>query len=476
MKNYDGLLLRVLRDAQRPGRILPPAALLNAVQLKEKPVRAISDIDMCNALFKAFEDEYSFIKVVKVTGRIQRSQDYKNLVALVRWVIKELKTWRIKKDRKYHTLTAIFIVTHSCDLHGVFWRSFPAIFVKNIDLIMALQKVIGSVEVKMSKFPHKILETDTVNRFNLADTQGDFVKIAENWRILEEAIFPNVFQIQAVRLLYRSSLRHLVFATKSIRQTVVAMEVALALSIEQRLFLAIASDNPYIHFSCAYTTLIGRGRQIQLSPIQQKLLTKLFVKISRDRVRWKAWMIVFNHFPVRYPVLQVALGHALAVVPIYAVEDYVDSMALTITPLKDRGCASECLKAFRKKATLNRRKKLWTIAFKRWAEWRFGKRDNTTFLSEISCSSLDYAIVGYSIECLNKAERNQALIEITESLNFLEQRWFSSVSNCITEYNRLLSMFQPYAHALSVVGKDWLVEAMSYQPFKEPYLSMKFGV
>lgn len=264
------------------------------------------------------------------------------------------------------------------------------------------------------------------------------------------------------------------------------MQVAGALTVEQRLGLAIASDNPYIQFSCAQKTLSHWPKQSQLPLREQQFLTNLLLKVAKESARWKAWMEVFNSYPLRYPALQVALGNALAVAPESAVEAYVSSIRLHSTrlhstPGESRRHVAECLRAFRGAAKRERCSMLWTCAYQRWSAWRFDLDRPGKYLFDISRSELDYAVVAYATECMGDAGRGQALGAICNELSVLDNRWYASLQDCVTEWNRLLSQFQPYAHAMSAIaaGEDWLTESKIYRPFdesKEVYLKMMFSV
>ena len=86
-------------------------------------------------------------------------------------------------------------------------------------------------------------------------------------------------------------------------------------------------------------------------------MSALLLKVANDAPRWIAWMRVFNGYPVRYPVLQMPLGHALADMPQAAVEAYVDAIVLNVKatrPDPNRQSVAACLRAFRTKATVAR--------------------------------------------------------------------------------------------------------------------------
>jgi len=54
-------------------------------------------------------------------------------------------------------------------------------------------------------------------------------------------------------------------------------------------------------------------------------------------------------------------------------------------------------------------------------------------------------------------------------LSGVDNIWYASISAVITAWNRLLSQFQLYAHAVSISGStsDWLVLGMEYRPFEK---------
>jgi hypothetical protein len=84
-------------------------------------------------------------------------------------------------------------------------------------------------------------------------------------------------------------------------------------------------------------------------------------------------------------------------------------------------------------------------------------------------SDLDYAVVGYALECMTEAARSEAMESIRHQISALENHWYKSFSDIITAYNRLVSQFQPYAHASLVARNDgdWLPETNTYLPLTQ---------
>jgi hypothetical protein len=172
-----------------------------------------------------------------------------------------------------------------------------------------------------------------------------------------------------------------------------------------------------------------------------------------------------------YPALGLSLGRALAEAPLAAIDGYVSSIRLypkPVGPDVGRRSVAKCLREFRATATPEQRRALWTRAHGRWLQWGFNQADPNQHLMAISWSDLDYAVVAYACECMDEAARNSAMDRIRAEVQTLENRWYTSFTDILTCWNRLLSQFQPYAHATFIASntsEDWLPEIQSYFAF-----------
>jgi hypothetical protein len=97
----------------------------------------------------------------------------------------------------------------------------------------------------------------------------------------------------------------------------------------------------------------------------------------------------------------------------------------------------------------------------------------------ISWCDLDYALVGYACECMDDTDRNNVIQAIRKDLETVDKSWHSSLTDVITDWNRLLSRLQPYAYASLVAksAKDWLTEnktCLPFDPSTNEYITMKY--
>jgi hypothetical protein len=474
MSGAADLISDAMPEAIKSGDVVEPAALLSLIAGIENPIAALSDHDKGNELFDAFYRDFGFIKMVRATKKPLNPAEHDRLVGLLRWLISELRQWRSDADTGGAKLAAVFVAAQACDWDNGLWNMIPADIGTNADLRDRLKALISSFSVAfILRDPTRtpLWEREAVESLKSAEAGNDWTAIASAWRSFEHAIFPNVPQIQAVRCLFRCGVTCLADALADLSQIAVGMSVASSLSTSEKLGLGVESANPYVQLSCLYQLLSDHRTPKQpLSIEQEQLLTKLLLKVADDCPRWAAWMEVFNAYPLRHPAIQAPLGIALADGPDSAIEPYVKSIVLYPKQAPTdagRQAVAACLSAFRSKASLARRTALWTLAHKRWTDWEFNRAESSQHIFNINWSELDYAIVGFACECLDATGQSDAMNVIISKLKVLEEDWYVSITDIVSAWNRLLSAFQPYAHAQAAIasGGDWLSGSQQYLPF-----------
>ncbi len=103
-----------------------------------------------------------------------------------------------------------------------------------------------------------------------------------------------------------------------------------------------------------------------------------------------------------------------------------------------RETVAECLSAFAATAARQRREALWTLAHERWSGWRFSEGDTGVPLVGIGSSELDYAIVGFAVECMSAAQRAEKKAAFIAELSELSDVWHGSVTDFM---RRLIASF-----------------------------------
>jgi len=489
MSPGTGHLRDAVQQAQKSGDAIPPTALIDTLASIENPIAALLRPDQANTLFEAFNRDFGFVSSSRNRANSIQPPDLSKWASLLRWLILELKEWCRADDPVDRKLVAIFVVTQASDFEDELWSLLPPETGDNPELIQRLKGLLASFSAAIGTrggADAPIWEREAADRFAAADAAGDWVTIRQGLRLFEHQLLPSALIVQAVRCLHWCGMHHLVEAVANLHQTVVTMHIVGVLPVKQRLRLASASDNPYVQFSCVCHILSSiHGVRKQLLPDEQTLLTTLLLKVAVDEPRWNAWMQAFNSHPVQGAALQSALGQALADAPDSAVNAYVNAISLgaqaanVANPDPGRQLIAECLRAFGARAAPSRRALLWGRAHERWLTWAFDKANANGHLSGIHWSILDYAVVAFAAECMNEPERVQMMDKIRDELRVLDDRWHNSIAEIVTEWNRLLSQFQPYARAsrTAASNEDWFTQIETYLPFdpsNSQYLTLKY--
>jgi hypothetical protein len=477
-------LSEVVAAAAQPGEAAAPDELLALLADEENPLAALADRDKGNALFGAFNNQFGFISFNRIRQQPHSPENLERWAALIRWIAGEFRDWRLADDPKRARLAAVIVAAQSCDGDNDFWTALWDEFGRGGEMVRAMADLIAGLNVQISTLRLRgrlISEGEEVERFLKADASADWVTVSDCLTRFAGPMFPSALVTQAVRCANRYGFELLVAAVATLRQSPGALQIATALSAGDRLRLAVASGNPYVRFICLFRTVHQQPGLLHLSRAEEDLVTELLLKAAEDREQWRVWMQAFNRFPTRYALLQAPLGRALASAPEEAVAVYVESINLSITTPQTRHCVAACCRAFKEAADATRRGLLWSLAFERWSAWDFNAADQDKHLVNINVSELDFAVVGYAVECLDETQRGEAMAGITRELAVVDDDWHASLSDCLTVWNRLLSRFQPYAHAASAVssGADWLAEGRQYyvfDPQTEHYLTMMYRV
>jgi hypothetical protein len=220
-------------------------------------------------------------------------------------------------------------------------------------------------------------------------------------------------------------------------------------------WLATASGSGHVRFA-ALERIAGREVR-DLSPGEETALRNLLVVLAKDENGWPGWLAVCNHYPVRHPHIQTALGRALARSDESALLAYVDSISLSTSDSGIRECVTRCLSMFRNRANTARRRVLWRSAFDRWQDWNFAANEKQNLIA-VAQSALDYGVVGWLVEGEPQVSIANLMGSVDESLRTLDVHWYPSLSAAVSSFFRLISRYQVFAHACSraVASPDWL--------------------
>ena len=99
----------------------------------------------------------------------------------------------------------------------------------------------------------------------------------------------------------------------------------------------------------------------------------------------------------------------------------------------------------------------------------------------VGCCELDYAIVGYAVECMTVQQRDEKCAAVVAELSSIDELWHASETDFIQSVAGILSVLQPYVFARQIgVNDDWLMAEgryiLPFDPQTEPYKAMLYRI
>jgi len=482
MSSVCELLKELVVEACQDGAEAAPQTLLDALAAISDAIAAISDHDRCNNLFSIL---FECLPCIHESGYGPplSPQQRERWIETLRWLLRELRTWKRSDDAGHRKLIALLMVVQAAAPANILWPLLPEDIGKNSEFIAALEAAVRSSTVVFSargQRPAPIWEQEAVSALSKADLEEDWAEIERLWPQFAAAVVPDTFLATAANGLARFGFYRLVAACCVLKQTPAAMMLANALPLEVRLRVAAASRNPHVQFCFVLSSMFECPRTERLPQAAQLALTEILCLVGADDLRWQSWMKVFNRYPVRYPAFHAPLGRALANLDDAALRTYVNAIELSAGQAASRTLVAECLAAFRANSPLDQRQKLWGLAHQCWKDWNFEAGEADRSLFHVGWSELDYAIVGFTIECMSEPQREAMIAKTIAKLSAVPNEWHASKADMLSSWYRVLSELQPYVHARRVVSAqgDWLPTTGHYVPdrAKEPYYRMMFGL
>lgn len=482
--NTSNALLLAIEKATEAGHSAAPEQLITLIEASNDPFQYLSDWDSNLEIFNVIQLYYSIANPTLCNTQKENPDDLSKIIELLRWLRQKCTNWHLSLDKK-HTLLVTFLAIGQFfeTISEDFLANAPDEFKPNDELIAELVKLISNINSISTThgLNPPIWEQEAIERFEQADVKKDWVEIAKGWRLIEHGFIPSAVITQASKWLDRFSPLHLVHATSGLQQMASVMSIMLALSPKSALRLGAKSDNPYVHFAAVYRTTSSRVNRETLDFTSRYFLIEILQLVSKDDIRWSEWMHVFNLYPLQFPELQIPLGHVLSNSDISTLKLYLDTINLHWSGQDTRLLVADCFDSFRKNAPLEKRQAMWNLAYQRWVSWRFGLNEKDANLTKIARCELDYALVGYFIECIDDVQRQHILKSLNKELQAVEDMWHLDITGCISELNAVLSKMQPLFLAIGVIGTDadWIEEnkimRLPFDPDKEIYHILKYG-
>ena len=380
------------------------------------------------------------------------------------WTVRALSDWEPHHDQPGLRIEAALASTAAWDEAGCFWDVLRS-RLQNRGLTIAALEIVLRGRAPQALIPDNtpIWEREHFRALQEAEQARDWAQLGDRAHAFNRPPILDISAAQAVRGLASLDWLRLIRMADRVESWMHGHMLLSPLALADAFRVARASTSGHVRF--AALERVVRREQRMLSPEEEMALRNLLIVLAMDEDGWPGWLALCNRYPIRCPHIQDALGRALASSSEGALRAYVDSISLDTSPGEGRDYATRCLTVFRASAGLPRRRALWQRAYERWQTWDFGRTEAQNFNGIARCS-LDYGVVGWLVEGPTGEELPDADREFERSLEALEAQWHPSLSAATTDFRRLLSRYQVFAHvrALTANRESWLPGSLVHLP------------
>ncbi|AJX72177.1 hypothetical protein [Burkholderia pseudomallei] len=375
--------------------------------------------------------------------------------AAVRAVVLHLRRWVPSNCLSFDELSALLLSLETLGLNSADIPHF-ATQLENDALVYGLYHLIRQTEVGSYLRGHD-RTPNAEQEIKVAALQRNYLKISH---ILPH-IMPEAHPVlwAAVRLLWRLDPAKLAEALTIKNSVYLALLVQFTLNDD---FPALALRVPVMWLKYASIDHMENAhRRGSSNQNWAELLHQLLLQAA-DTPVWSAWMDATLRAPQSGSLMCIALPKALASLQLHHWDAVLSAVHLSFSMRSAEPMAS-MMAALAQEVGETAVSSMWSMCFDRWNHWDYGKNEPQTYLFAPAACAFDFPVAMHYAK-MSSHERNAVEAALTLAVETIEQQWFDSATDLVTERNRLLSRLRLVVHGRMLANGETNLLPPAIQP------------
>ncbi|RFB67539.1 MULTISPECIES: hypothetical protein [unclassified Herbaspirillum] len=182
---------------------------------------------------------------------------------------------------------------------------------------------------------------------------------------------------------------------------------------------------------------------------------------------WNRWMSALFKYPGQGLLLEKALASELVTLDSRHWTAFFEAPMLSYSHKAAAPIANIMIR-FAQMASEEKREAMWACSFRVWSDWSYGKGESQFAMFSPMACALDYPVSMY-YSCLPTSDLQAKEVQLIREIRAVEQQWFDSVTDLITERNRLKSRLRLVQHAVALSTGSSAVLPPPIQPEVDSY-------
>ncbi len=423
----------------------PPESLLKYLAQVANGVNTYSVL-IAEALEQELEDEFPFLRSLIGEGIAPDGASIHRWQRAVCWILRALRDWGASSGDTLDSLRMLLVAGHLLDVHSAGLESVATqVATHSLRLKEGLGRLVEASKVAPQRYGQYQGMPEFRDVFRLLTQQGNY----EHVQYLLQNLMPDPQSDlwAAIVLQWKLEPERLANVVVDKDDVLFSLFVCFALrdSIAQ-----FALHVPLVSFKfISIYFLLNASVRSLTSPDWEDVARELLLQVAETSY-WSAWMqTLFKH-----PDSESLMGRALAKALVRLEEKHWGEFIGALSLDHSRGAAesvANILTVFANEVGAEKASPMWRIAFQVWDVWNYAKREEKAYLFAPNACALDYPVVMYYAQ-LPAPELCAGEAKLKQEMENMEQQWFGSLSDLITERNRLLSRLRLVQQALAVVS------------------------
>ncbi|WP_423382121.1 hypothetical protein [Burkholderia sp. LMG 32019] len=423
------------------------------------------DTDTLESLGQQLATQFPFLRHRSLTGAQNDETTRATWEAAVRAVLERLCGWSPTHLLAFDELETLLYTIDALGLDSADVL-YVAARLGNDELAGGLYHFICGAEVN-SFLPGHDRIPNAEQEIKTAAAQGNFLKISHILpHIMPE---PRAALWSAVRLLWRLDPAKLAEAVTIKDSVFLALLVRFTLQDE---FPTLALLVPIMWLKYASVDDIESAhRRVSTAHNWADLLRQLLLQVA-DTAAWSGWMDALLRAPYSGSLMCVALPKVLASLQRPHWKAFVSAVHLSFSKRSADPMAG-IMAAFALEVGDAAASSLWSMCFDRWNDWNYGKSEQQAYLFAPAACAFDYPVAMYYSR-MPSHERDELEAALALAVDTIEQQWFSSATDLITERNRLLCRLRLVVHGRMLASEEADLLPPEIQP-PDSYTSVRYS-
>lgn len=383
-------------------------------------------------------DEFPFLSSMFAMGTPPDAAASAAWEAAIRWLLSALRNWDAGEANSLNHLRALLgaITALDANLAGL---SSVATQVASTPLIAGLR--------------HLIESTDVGPGFNQQiESLASSGNLERLWQMVPHMnVFPSPDFRSAVVFMFNAEPAELAAIIESRGDVLFSVLICTVLE-SQAIVLASRVNN--LVFKFVSVAISWQDRSAGPSQSTQSTLQVLLLQVARaSATDWAAWMQALFKAPGHNPSLDAALGSVLQQLSQAHWAAFFKALSLNYSH-RAAAPVANILVPFANSTNVAGKTVMWATAHQVWFDWGYGKHEGDSAMFAPAACALDFPVAMYYAS-LQIHDRLAEERKLQEAIDTVEQKWFISVTELVTERNRLKSRLRLVQHGTALAnGSD----------------------